>query len=89
MLRHAHSVYNVIAFLGAGVGRNLSELFIIHHPAAAALHLGVQHIGHDVLHKQHDFQGLYVGAGGDQRHRDGDAEVFFNAKIANQAVGIA
>ena len=75
--------------LAVGVGRDGAELVGVDRAAAASAHLHVERVGVHVAHEEEDLERTDVGAGGDERDGDGDAEGLRVAELADQLLRVA
>ena len=89
MLCHTNSIYDIIAFFRVGIRRNFTQTIVVDDAAATALHLCVEDVGMNVLHKQHNLQRPDIGACCYQRHGDGNAEILLYSQITNKAIRVA
>jgi hypothetical protein len=74
------------ALLGARAGRNNAELVRRDDANAATLHLLKEASRLDVAHEEDALDGLYVGAGGDHVHSDGDAGIEAVAEVGKDFI---
>ena len=79
---------HVVRFRGGGGGRHFPEIVMVEGARAAALHLLEVDAAPHVAHEDQAFDRLYVGAGGDHVHGDGDARMVVVAELRQNRFGI-
>ena len=89
MFCNADGINYVITFFCLCIRRDFLQLVVADISACPSFHLRIKNFGIDIAHKKYHFQRFDVGAGSDKCHGNGDAKIFFIAKISYKGIGVA